>query len=273
MSKAVAHAVQKLLRPLIRLLLRHGVAYEDFDQWVKQLFVQVADKEFALDGRKQSVARISTLTGINRKEVKRLQQMPPLSEAEPLQNNRAARVVSGWMRDEDFLDEAGKPLVLSTVSADSGFSELVRRYSGDVPARAILDELLRVGVVARVDDHGLKLMRYGYIPQDSDEEMLRLFGESTADLLDTIHHNLVAGKDHSRLQLSVAYDDLPKESVEIFRRLSRDKSYELLGLLNQFLSTQDRTSNPNSQGTGRYRAGLGLYYFEQNDEDGAGDDG
>ncbi|HHJ19212.1 MAG TPA: hypothetical protein ENJ84_05225, partial [Gammaproteobacteria bacterium] len=81
MSKAVAHAVQKLLRPLIRLLLRHGVAYEDFDQWVKQLFVQVADKEFALDGRKQSVARISTLTGINRKEVKRLQQMPPLSEA------------------------------------------------------------------------------------------------------------------------------------------------------------------------------------------------
>ena len=61
----------------------------------------------------------------------------------------------------------------------------------------------------------------------------------------------------------MAYDDVPANGVELFRNLSNEKSLELLNELDQFLSKQDRSVNPKVKGTGRYRTGLGIYYFEE----------
>ncbi len=264
--------MKKVLRPLVRLLLRSGVAYADFSAVARQVFVEVASEDFGLPGRKQSVSRISVLTGVNRKEVKRLLDEPDEVENETKNNNRAARVVSGWIRDADFNNSKGKPRVLSWSDSEREFSfeELVKRYSGDMTARSILDELVRVGAVSLDKKKGrVKLLSNGYVPAASNEELLRLSGDSLNDLLNTIDHNLSVEKGNTRLQLRVSYDDVPSNGVELFRNLSNEKSLELLKQLDQFLATQDRTVNPAVKGDGRYRTGLGIYYFEQQlDEDG-----
>ncbi len=269
MSKpsAVSTMIRKVLRPLVRLLLRNGVAYADFSNEARGIFVEVASKDFGLPGRKQSVSRISVLTGINRKEVKRLLEEPTLQTDEYQENNRAARVVSGWMRDSDFQQESGKPRVLSWGTADSegGFENLVKRYSGDMTARAILDELVHVGSV-HFDKEKSKvtLTSNGYVPAASNDELMRLSGDSINDLLNTIDHNFTTQpSEATRLQLSVAYDDVGDHGVELFRNLSHEKSLELLNHLDQFLATQDRSVNPSAKGSGRYRTGLGIYYFEE----------
>ncbi|HEY9148836.1 MAG TPA: DUF6502 family protein, partial [Gammaproteobacteria bacterium] len=74
-NKTLAAASLRLLRPLVRILLRNGVSYGAFADWVKWVFVDVADKEFALPGRKQTVSRVSVITGLSRKEVSRVQQL------------------------------------------------------------------------------------------------------------------------------------------------------------------------------------------------------
>lgn len=257
--------MKKVLRPLVRLLLRNGVAYADFSTVARRVFVEVASEDFGLPGRKQSVSRVSVLTGVNRKEVKRLLDNPE-EKTEVKENNRAARVIGGWMRDDDFRLKSGKPKVLSwgDPDAEGSFEELVKRYSGDMTARAILDELVRVGsVYFDKEKSKVSLTSHGYVPAASNEELIRLSGDSINDLLSTIDHNFSAETEPTRLQLAVAYDDVPASGVEHFQRLSTEKSLELLNTLDQFLSTQDRSVNPSIKGEGRYRTGLGIYYFEE----------
>lgn len=261
-QQSIKRAILRIMRPLVRVMLRNGLAYADFAALVKGVFVEVASEDFDIPGKKQSVSRVSVLTGINRKEVKRLMELPADS-ADHDNNNRAARVVSGWMRDDDFTDDNGKPLALQLVSGDEpGFDLLVKKYSGDMPARSILDELVRVGAAA-VSDGRISLTASGYVPATSNDEMLRLSAEGVSDLLKTVDHNLQGDQPLSRLQLSVAYDDVPAAGVETFRTLSREKSLELLTDLDKVLATHDRSVNPSVSGSGRYRTGIGIYYFEE----------
>jgi hypothetical protein len=262
-TTALQQTIKKLLRPIVRMMLRNGVAYPDLAEWLRRLYVDVAEKEFAVDGRKQTVARIAVLTGLNRKEVKRLREEPLVQVRYKAKHNRAQRVISGWMNDADFVDKQGRANHLDINDKEKGFPELVKRYSGDIPPRAILDELLRVGVVKKLKGDLLQLKKRGYVPHKSNKEMLEIMAESGADLLETMDHNLKMPTEESRLQLQVAYDNLPLESVEIFRTMNRERAHEFIQGLDQFLAKEDRDANSTSEGQGRYRAGMGVYYFEQ----------
>ncbi|MGD8812541.1 MAG: DUF6502 family protein, partial [Thioalkalispiraceae bacterium] len=129
-SKILSAAMLRLLRPLVRLLLRHGVSYGTFADLAKWVFVDVADKEFAVPGKKQTTSRVSVLTGLSRKEVARVQAIEtPDDEAIEQQYNRAARVISGWVRDAAFNDLEGKPARLA-LDGENSFAALVKKYSG-----------------------------------------------------------------------------------------------------------------------------------------------
>jgi hypothetical protein len=172
--------------------------------------------------------------------------------------------VSGWIRDSDFLDAGKEPRALPFEGESPTFSELVRRYSGDVPARAMLDELLRVGAVEKTGDGDIRLLIRAYIPRRGEIEKIGILGTDVADLIGTIDHNLEAGDGRTLFQRSVAYDNLPAESVEAFRPMAAERAQEFLEFLDAWLALHDRDLNPNANGTGRWRAGMGVYYFEQN---------
>jgi hypothetical protein len=260
--KALATATLRVLRPFVRILLRHGISYATFAELAKWVFVDVATEEFAMPGRKQSVSRVAVITGLTRKEVTRVQQLPrPDDSEETEQYNRAARVIGGWLRDPGFSDE-DEPAELLFEDGPASFSELVRRHSGDVPARAILDELMRVGAVERTDDGPIRLVTRAYVPQSSEVDKLTIVGQDGAALLATMDHNLNPNRGNPRFQRTVAYDNLPDEALAPFRELSSKEAQALLERLNAWLAEQDRDSNPTVKGTGRNRAGLGIFYFE-----------
>jgi hypothetical protein len=164
--KPLSAAVLRLLRPLVRILLRNGVSYSTFSDFVKWVYVDVAGKEFGIEGRKQSASRVSVITGLSRKEVMRVRQLSrPDDRASTEKYNRAARVIAAWRRDKNFLDGEGKPAPLPMAGPAVSFSALVKRFSGDVPVRATLDELIRVGAVERLEDGRVSLLTRTYIPR------------------------------------------------------------------------------------------------------------
>jgi hypothetical protein len=146
---------------------------------------------------------------------------------------------------------------------NKSFSELVRLYSGDVPPRAVLDELQRVGAVERVDSGKIQLLTRVYIPRVSDREKLQILGSDVADLIATIDNNLQPDRHRPRFQRKVMYDNLPSEAVEKFRELSAAESQELIERMDAWLSRHDRDVNPLVHGSGRVRAGIGIFYFEE----------
>jgi hypothetical protein len=262
-NKALSAAILRLLRPLVRVLLRNGVSYNGFADLAKWVFVDVAAKEFGVPGRKQSDSRISVVTGLTRKEVARIKGIdtPDDSDAEQ-QYNRAARVIGGWLRDRRFSDQAGSAALLPFDGQDS-FSELVKAYSGDMTARSILDELLRVGAVERNQEGMIRLLVSAYVPVGSDAGKLHILGSDVALLIGTIDHNMHEAQEQPRFQRKVAYDNLPLEALPKLRALTDEHAQGLLQVIDRYLSQQDRDINPGVQGTGRKHAGIGIYYFEE----------
>jgi len=183
---------------------------------------------------------------------------------EHLQNVRYGWVIAGWVRDREFSDAAGDPMALGAEGAGASFGLLVKRYSGDVPARAVLDELLRVGAAERMGDGRIRLLARAYIPSTSDLDKLDILGADVADLIATIDHNLQRGGSDPRFQRKVMYDNVPEESAAEFRALSAAQAQALLEAMDKWLSQHDRDANPSRTGKGRVRAGVGIYYFEEN---------
>ena len=263
-QQALYSAVYKLLRPLARALLRNGVPYGAFADLAKRAFVDVAMNEFEVPGKKQTVSRASTITGLSRKEVKRLMEIEDSNDQDMVARyNRAARVVYGWVHDKSYSNSKGRSVELEFENGNPSFSALVKTYSGDVPPRAILDELIKVGVVEQGAEGKLKLLQRAYIPQHGTLEKLALLGRDVAGLISTMDENIHGVNEKPKFQRKVFYDNLPEEALPKLQTLLADRGQELLEFLDQWMASQDRDVNPDVDGTGRTAAGIGIYYFEE----------
>ena len=260
MHESLQKAVTRVLRPLVRLLLRHGVSHAEFCNWAKQAYVDQAASHFGINGKSPTVSRISIVTGINRKEVKRIHELPSDVDTGVNKHNRAVRVVTGWLQDKEFCDARKRPRVLTYGDPNDSFNQLVKRYGGDVPARAMLDELARVGTISNTAGR-VKLLHKGYVPKHSESAMLDLFSTSASDLLTTLEHNLT-DTGEQRLQMSVAYDKVTSEGMQQFRKLSSRQAMQLLRSLDEMLREYDKDANPTQQGEGEHRVGLGIYLIQ-----------
>ena len=262
-DQVLGAAVIRILRSLVRILLRYGMPYDGFAELAKRVYVDVANSDYPLPNRKQSISRISTLTGIYRREVSRLLELPDIDDSEITgKHNRAERVIGGWLHDSEYSDAEGRPSDLNIEGDEPCFTHLVRKYSGDIPVRAILDELLRVGAVEMSEAGRVHLLSRAYVPQHGEADMLAILGKDVADFVETIDHNIQAKGEDTRLQLKVEYDNLPAEAIPALRALASERGRDLLEEMNTWLAERDRDSNPKSEGTGRIRAGIGVYYFE-----------
>jgi hypothetical protein len=263
-SSLLRKTIIRVLTPLVRILLRSGVSYGTFAEIAKETFARVALQEFDIHGRKQSISRVAVITGLTRKAVKAVMEQPT-EEIEPLGKtyNRAARVIAGWRGDPEFQGPDGQPEKLPFQGPTASFGALVKRYSGDMPARAVLDELQRTRAIAQLDDGRVALLTRAYLPADDAPMKLHILGTDVAHLITTIGHNLQSDAAQAFLQRKVAYDNLPQEALAPFRHMATERAQHLLEQLDQHLSRQDRDNHPEVGGTGRFKAGVGIYYFEE----------
>lgn len=259
-------SIAAILRPLVRVLLRNGISYGSFAELSKRIYVEVAGQEGALPGKKQTTSRISTITGLTRKEVTRIKNESGLELTQNLeQYNRAARVITGWLRDTEFHNSKGQPANLP-LDGDNSFAELVNRYSGDIPMRAIADELERVEAI-EIKNNRVYLRTRAYLPGKDENEKLKILGTDVADLIRTIDHNITDNSDTPFFQRKVSYNNIPVAVLDTLRPQLARQAQHSLEQMDKLLAQHDRDSNPQQQGTGRSRSGVAIYYFEEEIDD------
>lgn len=263
-KKFLLTAVARILRPLVRILLRQGVPYQSFSELARWVYVDVARREFQLPDKKQTRSRISVVTGLSRKEVLRLvEQSPPIDDSAAERHHRAARIISAWLRHPDYLDAGGHPLRLCFDGPQSSFTQLVQSQGGDVPSRAVLDELLRVGAVVRDEDGHILLSGRAYLPTGSaaDAERYAILGQDVAALLNTIDHNLHSEPAKRYFQRKVAYRGVPAAAVPAIRAAAGTAGQQLLENLDRHLAQSlvqtSAVDNDNSR-----EVLFGLYWYE-----------
>ncbi|MBY6033277.1 hypothetical protein KUV59_08865 [Marinobacter daepoensis] len=261
-------ALFRILRPMARLLLRNGIPFSEFSELVKRAYVEAAFEDFADGRRKPTDSRAAVMTGLTRKEVRKQREIlagdSPVSERTS-HANRASRVVSGWIHDDTFQAPDGQPAVLA-FEGENSFSELVRKYSGDMTPRAILDELQRVGVVAVEAESGLLVLKQrAYVPAGDSEEMLQIFGEDVSDLVDTIDYNLASRENGQQplFQRTLTYNGIPPEVLDEWRERAAEQSQALLEELDSWLGPHDRSVSGQEDDGESVRTGVSIFYFEE----------
>ena len=262
---AIGLALAKLLRPLVRLLLKHSFPYSAFESIAKRVYVETAMEDFPLPGKKPSISRAAILTGLTRKDVNLLLAEPSSrADVATVHYNRAARVLTAWVREPRFAGSGPSPQSLALEGPD-GFAELVRLHGGDVPARAVLDELLRVGAVQQLADGRIALRQRAFVPHDSIVQKLGILGTDVGELIATITHNIEHGATDARYQRKVMHVGIPIEALPAFREMSAKQSQALLEGLDAWLTEHDIEHLPESglPPGDTARVGVGIHYFEQ----------
>lgn len=269
MRKELLEAFKHLLKPLVRMLLANGVAYGELAEVAKNAFVEIASNNFAIPGRKQSASRVAILTGLTRKEVKRHLDLlsGKAEETVPTASlNRATRVLQGWFQDADFVGPYGIPLELPPEGEGASFAELVRRYSGDMPARAIFEELKRVGAVEELPDGQLKAVNRSYIVSVLDPDSARYFGGAIHDLASTIAHNLDPERTSpTRFERAMLREEFPASLLPKFRMLLEQEGQQFLERLEDWVDNE-QSKLTHSDESADSRVGVGIYLFEDDDE-------
>jgi hypothetical protein len=258
----------RLLRPLVRLCIRSGMTFPALAQLLRELFVNVAEHDFALEGKEQTDSRVSLLTGIHRKEVARLRGAgAPVHEA-PAALSRTSAIIARWLAAPEFTDAKGEPLPLPrTAEGDApSFEQLVQSITKDVRPRAVLDEWLDRKLVAINGDDEIVLIDTGFVPRGDDDRKWHYLGRNLHDHVAAAAEN-VSGPAPRFLERAVHYDGLSPKLAKRLEERSRELAMEALKVANR---EANRALAKDKGGNSRWN--FGVYVFHE-DPDGTPDDG
>lgn len=255
------NAFRRILRPLVRLALSHGVKHQQLAALLKSVYLDVARDGDEAAGR-ANVSRLSVLTGIQRKEVKALlQQVEPGSR--PIHSHEA-ELFARWLSDPALTEPGGAPRPLSRIAADDGagasFESLARAVTSDVHPRTLLDSLLRLGLVRIDEQDRVRALTDRFVPTGEFISLLEFMREHVHDHLCTTVNN-VAGLP-PMLEQSVYADGLTAGSVDALHELARDAWQQLFRRAvpeARRLVAQDRQTPAEA----RSRIRIGMYFYAE----------
>ncbi len=257
-------AFKPLMRPLVRILVRNGVSFGEFAELIKTVFVDAAQDVLQLPDSRGSVARIAITTGLTRLEVSRLVNQTE-EEAEQLVGrlSRVGRLLTGWHQDSEFIGPYGIPyeVPFEAPPGRRSFCELVRRYTGDVPAADMLDELKRLGTVRDLGNGYFRVLARLYIPSAADPAKFHAMSVAFTDLAKTLDQNLRPDEDHKMFERRVwtPRGISPSAAME-FDEYVKDRGQQFLEMLDDWLTNREAESatvDPDD----RVKVGVAVYMF------------
>lgn len=266
-SKVFVAMLHRMLRPLVHLLVQQQIQYPFVSRILKSLYVDVVARDFAIGDRRLTVSRLSLLTGIHRREVKRIREQAVSGEAAtPSSITLGAQIVARWTGERPWIDEEGRPRRLPRTADDDdspSFHRLVNSVSVDIHPRSVLDEWIRLGV-ASIDEYGVVSLNTGaFVPARGFEEKAHYVGRNVRDHLAAACSNLAA-EESPFLERSVYYASLPAEAVVELSDLARQVGHEALVRVNdraRELKCEAEERGVTGEATNR-RITFGIYLFD-----------
>jgi hypothetical protein len=261
-----AEAIARVLQPLARLMIDHGLQLPSMVDLLKKALVDEATRTYGLADKGSSDTRISLLTGVHRKDVRRLRSAPAEQPSDAPMVPLAASVVARWISEPRFLnaDQSARPLARTPrrgLPGEPDFTTLVAEVSRDVGARAVLDELARLGVVELRNDGFVALKTHAFVPHEGRSESFHFLATNVAEHLNAAVHNLAPDRvAPPKLEQSAFSQDLSHTQVEELEQLARRLWAKSL---QQFLQTATVAEQRSVVDEGpKYRVHFGVYFNE-----------
>lgn len=246
---------------LARIFLRYGIGYREFSDLAKAAFVQVATNDYGLRGRPTNVSRVAVMTGLTRKEVKRLRDLGHgFGDAFISRRNPVAELLHYWNTDPEYRDSEGNPKDLPFEGAEVSFWGLVRRCAGDIPPGAMRTELKRVGAVTETPEGMLRVTTREHFPKDAEGRLIIGINHGLRQLAETVEFNSNPDQKVTRTQKFVDSPLIPKRilpdlQLELDRRIM-DFAVEID---DRFSEIETKAAESGQDET--VSVGVGIYFY------------
>ncbi len=249
-------------------MMRHGIVLQSFQELIKSVYTEEAEKEIRNAGGPVTDLQISLMTGLHRKEVKRFREegydtflmSPTLSTG--------ADVVTKWLTDRRFQNARREPKALSIRKGEegNGFAELVRSIDAELRPNAVLTEMARLGVV-QVDGQFVQLMVDAFVPKHGFDDQVQYLAENGHDHLAAAVHNLSLPQS-PMLEQSVSATELSAESADELELFARSQwKHVMQQLVERAMALEERDRAGGDTGT---RINFGIYFYKESSPHEAG---
>ena len=251
------------LRPLVRILFRAGVRFDEFVELLRGIYVEITIRDAMDSGNRISTGRISILSGLSKRDVERLVASDDwLQVPKPTDVAALAAVLHRWHTDSTFLGPYGFPLELPmTGQAGRNFSELVNGSPLRIEPRSAYEQLLAARMMVRSGDTHVKVLSRTFVsPEPMSAEMVEHFGTAMRNLASTLDFNMTPAQKKKRIERSVFPDDgLPDEFLDEYDAFVRERAQQLISDVDDWLAAVARrpVSNPSS----RTSLGVSVYQY------------
>ncbi|MCO6419188.1 DUF6502 family protein [Siccirubricoccus sp. KC 17139] len=262
-APALSRALRRALRPLVGFLIGRGVTFPILAEELRRLYVEVAQAEGRTAGRHPTDSRVSLLTGVHRKELRRLREAaaataPPPPEPATL----AGQVIGRWLGLPAFTDAEGKPLPLPRLPPEEGgpsFESLVAGITTDLRARTVADAFLAQGIVTALPDGRLALRAEAVLPAPGSEAQLHYLGRNIGAHIAAACANAAAQGAPPALERSLHFDALRPEVAAKLEAAGREAAQRLLAELNRLALALLAEHGEAPPGSPAWRLTIGVY--------------
>lgn len=270
-KELISRSFYHLLSGIVRLGLRNGLTYKEFGAISKQLYVRISAEEYGLQGRPTNMARIALMTGLDRKEIKKVMTSIEDPHDIPTAPDRMAKILTAWHESSSYTDKNKQPLEIPLEGPTPSFEHLVKSYGGDIAAVTVLREFKRSQTISEDSTKNrVQVLKRHYVPNyqtNSDKAPALINPEAIAqgssilvDHVNTIFHNLYREdlNQREKIDLRASNTSIRKEDVQAFYHLIDIKGMEFLTEIDLWLS-QHEVVNDSEESE---RLGIGLYFIE-----------
>jgi hypothetical protein len=266
-------ALMRILRPVVKLMIHLGMPLQSFIEVLKATYVEVAEKHFAEEGRPLTDSQVSVLTGVHRKDVRRLRTQPLQSDS--LTPSLSMQVAMAWTGISGLLDEDGAPCALARRNAKLGngqtvqgqklqlgaksFDDLVESMTSDVSATAVLKEMLRQNMVQEVVPDIYKLTPQWFTSDEKLSDKIGAISLHIHDRIDATVQNLMTGNRFHRV-FSVYSSAVSADTVERLKETFDRDGVKILNKLNTRVVQGEHSLVP---GQSPVRMSCGFYIYSE----------
>ncbi len=266
--KQILDAFFVVLRPIAKILLRYGIGFREFAEVAKSAFVDVATSEYGIRGRPTNISRVAVMTGLTRKEVRRLRDaLASGDERFALKTTPLGTILHRWYSEDEFLDAEGRPAVLPFAGQTGSFSSLVKRFGGDIPPGAMKTELKRIEAIKEDENGNLAAIRRDVHPAVQHENLCTSLVQSAYPCLANIAHNSNPGRDDSTWVQMTAYSaDIRRNDVQRLRRIINDRARESIEAYDDLFIAYEKLNEGEPSEVPTRPIAIGVFYFEEMDD-------
>ena len=270
-QKKILDAFFVVLRPIAKILLRYGIGFREFAEVAKSAFVDVATSDYGIRGRPTNISRVAVMTGLTRKEVRRLRDKIEGGEHAVVSKTTPMwEVLHYWHSVDEFLDETGEPAPLPFQGDYQSFSSLVRHFGGDIPPGAMRAELKRVGAVVENEQGKLVAVKRSFRPEGDEEILINSLIHGVYTLLSTVSHNTNAERDGITWTQRLVYSNkVSKPDLPRLRRVSSDRIKDFSQAIDDTFMAYETISDDESDDrreSESFTVAVGVYYFEESNK-------